>query len=77
MGSGDFYRLGIWFLVIAACLILAGALLSAGGRHLSWFGRLPGDIRIDGKNWTVRIPLASSLLISLLVTLAANLLRRR
>lgn len=77
MVSGDFYRLALWFLIIAAVCVLAGMLLSSGGRYLSWFGRLPGDIRIDGKNYVVRIPLASGLLVSLVITLIANLLRRR
>ncbi len=77
MGSGDFYRLALWFVLIAAGLALAGFLLSFGSRHLGWFGRLPGDIRIDGENYTIRIPLVSGLLLSLLITLIANLIRRR
>ena len=52
-------------------------LATGGGRYLSWLGRLPGDIRIDRPNLVVRIPLASMLLISVVLTLLINLLIRR
>ena len=46
---------------LAAALI--GAAVFTG--VLSWFGRLPGDIRIEGQNVRVYIPIVSMLLISL------------
>jgi hypothetical protein len=38
-------------------------------------GRLPGDITIERKNFTVYIPLATSLLISLLISVVIYLVR--
>ncbi len=51
-----------------------GLLITVG--LLSWFGRLPGDIRIEGEGTRVYIPLTSMLLISAAVTVVANLVRR-
>jgi len=43
---------------------------------LSWFGRLPGDIRYEGEHTRVYIPIVSSLLLSLVLSLLFYLLRR-
>jgi hypothetical protein len=40
------------------------------------FGRLPGDIVIRRKNWTLWVPLATSLILSVLLTIILNLFRR-
>jgi hypothetical protein len=55
-------------------IILVGLLMWWGG--LSWFGRLPGDIRIERESVHVYIPLVSMLLISAALSLILYLLRR-
>ena len=55
-------------------ITIVGLLIFSGG--LSWFGRLPGDIRYESGNVHVYIPVVSMLLISLALTLILNLLRR-
>jgi hypothetical protein len=64
--------------LLLAGLILAaiGGLLLAAGR-ISWLGRLPGDIIIQKKNFTLYFPLATSILVSILLTLVFWLLGRR
>jgi len=71
--------LGALLLVIGALLALFGAALYFG--WLSFlgrlpFGRLPGDIRYESENVRIYVPLASMLLISLLLTVLLNLVRR-
>jgi len=44
---------------------------------LTWFGRLPGDIRIQRPSGTVFIPLVSMLVLSIALTLIVNFLFRR
>jgi hypothetical protein len=39
-------------------------------------GHLPGDIRIEGKNGTFYFPLASSILLSIVLTIALNVIIR-
>ena len=64
--------------LLAAGMILAaiGGLLLVAGR-ISWLGRLPGDIIIQKKNFTFFFPLATSILVSILLTLVFWLLGRR
>jgi Protein of unknown function (DUF2905) len=55
-------------------VILVGLLVWSGG--LSWFGRLPGDIRIERESVHVYIPLVSMLLISAALSLILYLIGR-
>jgi hypothetical protein len=55
-------------------LVLIGLLVWAGG--LNWFGRLPGDIRIENESVHVYIPLVSMFLVSVVLSLILNLLNR-
>ena len=63
-------------LIIAAgiCLVVVGLMIYLGG--LKRFGRLPGDIRYEGKRTKVYVPIASMLLVSLALSLIFYLLRR-
>jgi len=45
------------------------------GQLVPWLGRLPGDIRIEGKNGSFYFPLATCLLLSLLLSLAFWMVR--
>jgi len=54
-------------------LVLVGILVWTGG--LSWFGRLPGDIRIERDSVRIYVPLVSMLLVSAVVSLVLYLLR--
>ena len=65
---------GLLVVVGGVFIIVVGLLIYSGG--LSWFGRLPGDIRYESGNVRVYIPIVSMLLISLALTLIFNLLRR-
>lgn len=65
---------GIVLVVAGIALVVLGLLVLTGG--LSWFGRLPGDIRIERGNARFYFPLVSMLLVSLALTLVVNLLRR-
>lgn len=55
-------------------LVVVGLLVSTGA--LGWFGRLPGDLRFGGGNVRVFVPFASMLLLSVVLSLVAALLRR-
>ncbi|MEJ2297255.1 MAG: DUF2905 domain-containing protein [Woeseiaceae bacterium] len=57
-------------------LILVGAVVQYAPWLVSWFGRLPGDIRIQGDKGGVFIPLTSMIIISVVLTIIVNLLKR-
>ncbi len=54
--------------------VALGVLVWTGA--LSWFGRLPGDLSLGGERWRVSVPLASMVVVSVLLTIAVNLLLR-
>jgi di/tricarboxylate transporter len=59
---------------LGAVVILVGLLVWSGA--LGWFGRLPGDIRIEREGLRVYIPLVSMLLLSAALSLLLYLFRR-
>jgi len=68
---------GKLFIILGLSLALIGAALLWAPWLLSWFGRLPGDIRIDRDGFRFRFPVVSLLLASLVLSLLLNLLLRR
>jgi uncharacterized membrane protein YidH (DUF202 family) len=67
-------RFGLVLVVFGLAVVAIGLLAWTGA--LSWFGRLPGDIRVERENVRVYFPIVSMLLISVVLTLVLNLLRR-
>jgi hypothetical protein len=63
---------GLMIVVAGILVVLAGLLVWTGG--LSWFGRLPGDVRIEHGNVRVYVPFVSMLLISVGVSVVLSLL---
>jgi len=65
------------FLVLLGLIVAAlGGLLLVSGK-IPWIGKLPGDILIQRKNFTFYFPLATSILLSLILTLIFWLIGRR
>jgi len=65
---------GTLLIAVGVTLILIGLLMWSGS--LSWFGRLPGDIRIERESVRVYIPLVSMLLVSAVLSLVVYVVRR-
>ena len=65
-------RLLIW---LGGGLLLAGLLMIAAGR-ITGLGRLPGDIVIRRENVTVFVPLATMVLVSVVLTIVLNVIVR-
>jgi hypothetical protein len=76
----DLGTLGKWLIVAGLGLALIGGGLWLAGRAGLPLGRLPGDIRIERPGFSFYFPLASCLVVSLLLTALVNavawLLRR-
>lgn len=67
--------MGLILIILGAVLILIGLFWLAGERW-SWWGRLPGDIRVEGQRFTFYAPLATCLVLSLLITIILNIILR-
>lgn len=66
--------MGLLIIGAGVALTLVGLVVYFGG--FSWFGRLPGDIRYQGENTRLFVPITSMLLASAVLTLLVNLARR-
>lgn len=65
---------GLVIVVAGVALVLVGLLVWSGA--LSWFGRLPGDVRVERPNVRFYFPITSLVLVSVVLSVAAAVLRR-
>jgi len=63
-------------LLVIAGLALVGAGVAWNLGWLDWFGRLPGDVRIEGEHGRLYLPITSMLLVSIGLSALAWLVRR-
>ena len=68
---------GRTLIFLGLALVALGLLVSLGEKLPVRFGRLPGDIVLRGKNSVFYFPIVTSLLLSILLTLAMWLFGRR
>ncbi len=57
-------------------MILVGLFVMLGPR-VPWLGRLPGDIRVEGKSGSFYFPIVTCIVISILLSIIMNLFRGR
>jgi hypothetical protein len=67
---------GKYIMIAGILLILAGIILYFSGGKFKWFGNLPGDIRIVRDNFRLYVPVTTMILMSVVLTLIINLIRR-
>ena len=68
--------LGRLLLSLGSILLVLGLLVTFAGRLHLPIGRLPGDLTWRGRNTTIFVPLASSLLLSLVLSALFWILNR-
>ena len=69
------YELGKGLILLGAVIAAAGVLLAFFPR-IPFLGKLPGDILIKRENFTFFFPLASSIVVSILLSLILALIGR-
>jgi len=67
---------GKYVIGFGAIIIIVGLLVYFFHDKLHWLGRLPGDVRIEKENFKFYFPIATMILISLLITLVINIVKR-
>lgn len=70
----DLQSMGKWLLLLGAALAVIGLMFWLGGRL--GLGALPGDIKVQRQGATCFVPIVSSIVVSLLLTIILNLLLR-
>jgi len=71
----DWTDVGKMLLLLGGMIMLVGFGFSLVGR-IPFLGRLPGDLALRRGNWSCYVPIVSSILLSLLLTLVLNVLVR-
>ncbi|WP_337869336.1 DUF2905 domain-containing protein [Meiothermus sp.] len=69
-------EVGRLLLALGLVLVVLGLVWLYAPGLLAWFGRLPGDIRIEREGFRFYFPITSMLLVSLAVSLLLNLILR-
>ena len=67
---------GRLLVVVGIVLVIIGLLVTYFPGALSWFGRLPGDMRLEGEKVRFYFPITSLLLLSVVVSIMIHLIRR-
>lgn len=73
-------ELGKILLIFGVVMVVLGVILLAAGNlpgKVPWLGRLPGDIYIERENFRLYLPLTTSVIVSVLLTLIFYFLGRR
>ncbi len=70
----DTSTLGKFLVGTGIMFVLLGFLLMAVDTGAGWPGNLPGDIRIEGENYSIYIPLATMLLLSVVLSLLLRII---
>jgi len=71
----DLQDIGKTLLILGMMMVFIGGAFMLAGKA-PFLGNLPGDIRIQRDNWGCYIPLATSILLSLILTIVLNILAR-
>lgn len=64
------------FIIFGLVLLAIGGLLYLAGKAGLPLGRLPGDIRFQGENFSCFFPIVSMLFISIVLTVVLNVIAR-
>lgn len=64
------------FIIFGLVLLAIGGLLYLAGKVGLPLGRLPGDIRFQGENFSCFFPIVSMLFISIVLTVVLNVIAR-
>lgn len=72
----DPFNFGKVLIVLGLVIVFVGLVFLYGSK-IPWLGRLPGDITWKGKNFTFYFPLATSILVSIVLTVIFYLINRK
>lgn len=67
---------GKYVIILGTAILVIGILIYFFYNKLHWLGRLPGNIRIEKENFKFYFPLTTMILMSLLLTLIVNIVKR-
>ena len=67
---------GKYIVLFGVIIVLVGIVIYFFHDKLNWFGRLPGDIRVEKENVRFYFPITTMILLSVLLTVVINLIKK-
>ena len=67
---------GKYIITAGVMIVLVGVIIYFFHDKLNWIGRLPGDIRIEKKNYRFYFPITTMIIFSLVITIIIQLIKR-
>ena len=67
---------GKYIILIGVAIIITGIIIYFFHDFFKWFGRLPGDIRIQRENFSFYFPLVTMIIVSVVATILFNFIKR-
>jgi hypothetical protein len=67
---------GKYIILAGAAIVLVGIIIYFFYDKLHWIGHLPGDIRIEKKNFRIYFPITTMIVISILITIIIQVVRK-
>jgi len=67
---------GKYIILIGLIIIVAGIVVYFFHDFFKWFGRLPGDIRIEKRDFSFYFPIVTMIIISVIATVFFNVIRK-
>lgn len=61
---------------LGVMLVVVGLILWFAGDKLNWFGRLPGDIRLERPGFSCFFPITTMIIVSIVLSILLSLLSR-
>ena len=65
-----------WLILAGLVLVVVGLILHYAPGLLNWFGKMPGDIRMESERGKFFFPITSMVIVSIFLTVLINLFRR-
>lgn len=65
-------HVGKILIILGIVLVVVGIILCVGGRYID-FGKLPGDLKWSSGNTTVYFPIATCIILSIILSIIANI----
>lgn len=70
------HQIGKILIITGIILVVTGTIIYFAGDRLNWFGRLPGDIRIEKENTRIYFPITTMIILSVLLSLIIWIIRK-
>ncbi len=70
------HQTGKYIMIAGISIVAIGIIVYFFHNKFNWFGRLPRDIRVEKENFKFYFPIATMIIVSLLLTLILNIFKK-